>query len=620
MAEIPAPIPTDPEDVSWALETANALWKRGDQEDALNWVQRAINTAREAGQTPRARELEVVLSFLKPKTTVDIEVDIETTQSIDDIAEIADLEEIIESSRKPEAPKAPPKPPPRTPPGPPPARPATTPPPPPPPIAAAAPSPAIPPAPPAAPTPTKPIPGAAAPAPNAFLDENTVTEWPPPGVSVFTGETTAPGWPPAQPAPELPSIEETVTEWPPKGMAADFLASFPIPGAPEATPPPAAPPAPPRATPPAAPPREPSAPVSIEHPSSKPRTKTQAPAPLDLDVDEDWFDPSGPPTYRPPPPQGGGPSLATLLQRSQSKSLVPPPEVLIRDSAPDLAPPAAPSPPKDPPAPPPEVMGAPPTQKRSIPSELLEAAGPQSTVLDELPAFVDIPAEQRQIFFQEAKRKTLHAKEFVRGFALGVVLQGEAHVTGFNSDVVVAKLTAGVALRARGTVGKTLPLRMVAGSQGCEVVTWSEAPLQATLQACPWVDTELRSSANATLGLVGVASGLLGSLEPHIFEQLCSWLQPKILSAGDVALHEGETTPPLLVVGTGNIELVKNGSVERTLAPGELVLPPECAQGVRASLQARAGAEGAVVMVVDKARRQAMQTSLPSIIALLSGL
>lgn len=613
MAEIPAPIPTDPEDVSWALETANARWKRGDQSDALNWLQRAIQILRDAGHIPRARELEVVFSFLQPPPKEEeIEVEIDPVPGLEEIADLEEVEEVA-------APKAPQQPPPRKPPGPPP-RPASP----------SIPSPRISPSPvnpPVAPPPTlasppiKPAVEARTSTPDFLENGDTVTDWPPTGLQFPSHRESIPEPAPSPTAPEIFSLEQTVTEWPPKGISKEFLASFSSSEATESSP----------KTSQAASTKPPVQSVEKDPPKT-----LVAPAPLDLD--EDWFEAEGPSTFRPPSAQSDSPPLATLLQQ-QRKSLLPPPEVVLRDSAPNLTiavPSEVKAPPqsepqktsttvsaiKIPPRPAvhPEVAGAPPTKKWSIPNELIEAAGPQSTVLDELPAFIDIPAEHRSTFFREAKRKNLRAREVVRGFALGVVLQGEAHVLGGKSDLVVAKLTAGSSLRARGTVGKTVPLRIAAGTGGCEVVTWSEAPLQTTLQNCPWVDTELRSSANTILGRVGAANGLLGALEPQIFEQLCDWLQPRVLAVNEIVLHEGETTPPLLVVGTGNIELVKNGKVERTLSTGSLVLPAECARGVKADVQARAGADGAVVMQIDKARRQAMQTSLPTVIALLSGL
>jgi 3-deoxy-7-phosphoheptulonate synthase len=102
MAEIPAPNSSDSEDVSWALETANARWKRGDREDALSWVKRAASAAREAQQEDRAAELERLAALLPlEETGVDVEIDLETSQVIDEIAEVEELEDLLTS---PEAP------------------------------------------------------------------------------------------------------------------------------------------------------------------------------------------------------------------------------------------------------------------------------------------------------------------------------------------------------------------------------------------------------------------------------------------------------------------------------------------------------------------------------------
>ena len=75
----------------------------------------------------------------------------------------------------------------------------------------------------------------------------------------------------------------------------------------------------------------------------------------------------------------------------------------------------------------------------------------------------------------------------------------------------------------------SLPMRLSAKAGGCDVVTWSEAPLNATFQSCPWVDGELRAASNQTLGLVGAASGVLGSLELRSLEKLSEWLQARVL-------------------------------------------------------------------------------------------
>jgi hypothetical protein len=60
MAE-PNPVPPatkdDAEDVSWALSTAEAMWMRGDKDDAVKWIRRAVESAAEVGADDRALEL-----------------------------------------------------------------------------------------------------------------------------------------------------------------------------------------------------------------------------------------------------------------------------------------------------------------------------------------------------------------------------------------------------------------------------------------------------------------------------------------------------------------------------------------------------------------------------------
>lgn len=55
--EFPAPAADDAEDVVFALETAGALWKRGDAQDSIRWVRRAAESAEESGNDMRALTL-----------------------------------------------------------------------------------------------------------------------------------------------------------------------------------------------------------------------------------------------------------------------------------------------------------------------------------------------------------------------------------------------------------------------------------------------------------------------------------------------------------------------------------------------------------------------------------
>jgi hypothetical protein len=57
MRSIPPAIDADAEDVAWALQTADALWNRGERVDAIVWLRRAAQSAGEAEDDDRALEL-----------------------------------------------------------------------------------------------------------------------------------------------------------------------------------------------------------------------------------------------------------------------------------------------------------------------------------------------------------------------------------------------------------------------------------------------------------------------------------------------------------------------------------------------------------------------------------
>lgn len=64
MTMIPEAVDTDTDDVAWALQTARSLWQRGEQEDALTWLRRAAQIAREASDDARALELARVAATI----------------------------------------------------------------------------------------------------------------------------------------------------------------------------------------------------------------------------------------------------------------------------------------------------------------------------------------------------------------------------------------------------------------------------------------------------------------------------------------------------------------------------------------------------------------------------
>jgi len=65
MLRIPVGEAGDPGDVADALEVAGALWEKGDTEEAIRWLKRAVDAAIEAGEGARAASLRQALAELE---------------------------------------------------------------------------------------------------------------------------------------------------------------------------------------------------------------------------------------------------------------------------------------------------------------------------------------------------------------------------------------------------------------------------------------------------------------------------------------------------------------------------------------------------------------------------
>lgn len=101
MAGIPPALATDPEDVAWALQTADALWKRNERDDAIVWLRRAAQAAAEledddcalalardaAELTERSAHRGFVSMSLPPGVAAD---DLEEMDELDDVDLVPD--------------------------------------------------------------------------------------------------------------------------------------------------------------------------------------------------------------------------------------------------------------------------------------------------------------------------------------------------------------------------------------------------------------------------------------------------------------------------------------------------------------------------------------------------
>jgi hypothetical protein len=64
LPQVPEAKPDDPEDVSWSLSTAEAMWARGDHLEGIKWVRKAAEAASDVEDDERALELAKAASEL----------------------------------------------------------------------------------------------------------------------------------------------------------------------------------------------------------------------------------------------------------------------------------------------------------------------------------------------------------------------------------------------------------------------------------------------------------------------------------------------------------------------------------------------------------------------------
>ena len=93
LQEILAPVDGDHEDVAWALHTANVQWSRGYQDDAVEWLRRAVEFAADAGHAPRAIALADAVSRLAtalPSSSAEASVSVFSSPRVPaDLAQLA---------------------------------------------------------------------------------------------------------------------------------------------------------------------------------------------------------------------------------------------------------------------------------------------------------------------------------------------------------------------------------------------------------------------------------------------------------------------------------------------------------------------------------------------------
>ncbi len=604
MLGIPPAKDSDAEDVVWGLQTAEALWKRGERLDALVWLRRAAQAAGDAADDDRALELARFAAELSESMATVVPPSTSAAPPAPSFPPVPPAVRAVPTdydvmTTRPYASDIPP---PRV--EPPPAHP------------------------PSSPTMQTADPTFAEEAPLGAPSERGSTSVPP-AEMVHAGMynpwdegsvVTAAATPEARPAnvsalePEAP--EEVVTSVRGQKLA-DQLANAQAPATTAAR---------------SVPPRPGGPPKPGKPPPLPPRAlKGKAPA--------------APAPVGPAPPLPSSPGMRIGAPRSPFSE---PPLPSEAPPAPATDPSAPPSDPADiddhtPVHPydvrdiaaasgrPPPPTPAPPSPTQVTDPAVLAAAAAKSTGgamqapekldLEGVDSFSDLPDDARAAFAAAAKVSSLAEGEEVSSFALAYVLEGTCDIAATMVDAPALRLAKGAVLRSKGTTDEEVPMRLIGADAGVVVATWTMSAVVEAFRTCPWVEEDLRVAADKVLTLVGITIGPLGErLDASIREHIVSRLTMRPLVPGEVVVLAGETVPGLLLVGVGEIELVSGDAVTGVVGCGDFLFAGEVLGAGAAPATARAGTGGALVLFGDRSIAQELLVTCPPLVEVLAGM
>ena len=236
-------------------------------------------------------------------------------------------------------------------------------------------------------------------------------------------------------------------------------------------------------------------------------------------------------------------------------------------------------------------------------------------------ALADLPDDARAELERGAVIHRFAREEEVAGFALAYVVEGEVDVAAQIVDVPAQRIVRGTVLKAKGTVAESVPLRLICATETAVVATWDAAQVEPAFKTCPWVEDDLRASANKMQALVGVTLGPLADrLDPTMRTHITGKLELRELAEGDVIVEQGQPVKELCLVGQGAIELVKDGEVIGEVAVGEFLFGSEIVGAGRASATARAGKGGALLLASDRSVAQELMVTCPPLLEIFVGM
>lgn len=198
-----------------------------------------------------------------------------------------------------------------------------------------------------------------------------------------------------------------------------------------------------------------------------------------------------------------------------------------------------------------------------------------------------------------ARVDTLAADEEVSGFGAALVIDGTACVCATIVDAPVAPAPPRMLVTTRGTLADGIALRVVAGDGGARVAMWEASAIEDALRGpCPEVLDDLARRADRLQALAGATMGPLHDLDDAARAQLFERFTVRVARAGESIAEPGTKLAGVTVVCVGSVDL---GSGAGLVRAGELLFPRAARREMPAPTSARAGPQGAILLVGDRA-------------------
>ena len=241
--------------------------------------------------------------------------------------------------------------------------------------------------------------------------------------------------------------------------------------------------------------------------------------------------------------------------------------------------------------------------------------------LDAVEAFEGMPRPVHEMLADKAEVVQLGPDEEVSGFGAALLLSGMATLCATIVDAAAHWARPGELLVSKGSLSEGIAVRVVGAGDGASVAVWPRAVVERAFAEHAGAAARAKAFGDRLQALAGATMGPFGEIDDEDRRALAMDLSVRCLRPGEIWLEDGAPAPPVALVGAGAMELYGPISEEtsETIEPGALVFPELGAGGGEAPASARAGAQGALLLVAERDAAQRMAGRVPDLAARLRG-